>query len=256
MSKITIWGIAAVLLASPAATQAALPLITDDTGTQGKGRFQVEVGGEYDRDRETLDGVKETDVTLVSTLTYGAAGRVDLFMSVPYAWGASSQRDSRTMRVNGISDTSLGVKWRFLEQQGASLAFRPFLALPTGNDQKGTGAGKYVYGLLLIGSAEAGPWSFHANLGYTRNENNLGERRNLWQASMAGTYGITKDVTLCIDIGTFTNRDRTSEVEPSYVLGGVIYSIGEDLEVSFAVKHTLNDGERDWTVLPGITYRF
>jgi hypothetical protein len=31
----------------------AHPLITDDAGTQGKGKFQFEVSGQYDSDKET-----------------------------------------------------------------------------------------------------------------------------------------------------------------------------------------------------------
>jgi hypothetical protein len=32
----------------------AHPLITDDAGTQGKGKFQIEVNGQYDSDKETV----------------------------------------------------------------------------------------------------------------------------------------------------------------------------------------------------------
>ena len=36
----------------------AHPLITDDTGTQGKGKFQLEMNGKAARDKEILDGVE------------------------------------------------------------------------------------------------------------------------------------------------------------------------------------------------------
>lgn len=36
---------------------AAHPLITDDTGTQGKGKFQIEVNSEFAYDKETVDGI-------------------------------------------------------------------------------------------------------------------------------------------------------------------------------------------------------
>lgn len=36
----------------PAAAGSILPLITDDTGTQGRDNFQLEIGGQYDRDQE------------------------------------------------------------------------------------------------------------------------------------------------------------------------------------------------------------
>jgi len=42
--------LALLLFAGP--SWAAHPLITDDTGTQGKGNFQLEFNGQYDRDKE------------------------------------------------------------------------------------------------------------------------------------------------------------------------------------------------------------
>ena len=40
-----------------ATSWAAHPLITDDTGTQGKGKFQLELNGQYDRDKENIGKV-------------------------------------------------------------------------------------------------------------------------------------------------------------------------------------------------------
>ena len=40
----------------PATVWAAHPLVTDDAGTQGKGNFQFEVNGQYDRDKQDQQG--------------------------------------------------------------------------------------------------------------------------------------------------------------------------------------------------------
>ena len=253
------WGfIAGILLMLSFPAWAALPLLTDDTGTQGSGKFQIEVGGEYDHERETVGGVtvKETDYVVVPTFTYGLLDRVDLFAAAPYARTASAIGTEPTLRVGGISDTAIGVKWRFFDRQGSSLAVKPFVTFSTGKVEKGLGTGRTDYGVVLIVSRDVGPWSFHANVGYTRNENRVGDRKDLWLVSAASTYEVVKDLKLCADIGTVTNTDTTSEVEPLYLLGGVIYSVSEDLELSFAFKHGLNDPETDWSLLPGITYRF
>jgi hypothetical protein len=47
LAKVLIFS-AILLIASP--SWAAHPLITDDTGTQGKGKFQLELNGQYDWD--------------------------------------------------------------------------------------------------------------------------------------------------------------------------------------------------------------
>ena len=41
---------------------ADIPLITDDTGTQGKGKSQIEIFGEYVYDKEEGVKTKETDL--------------------------------------------------------------------------------------------------------------------------------------------------------------------------------------------------
>ncbi len=247
---------AAVLF--PALAWAALPLITDDTGTQGKGRFQIEVGGEYDHDKEMFDGatVKETDFFLGSTLTYGISEPIDVFVNVPYAWTSSKTDQEATIRVHGIADTGVGIKWRFFEKEGLSLGLKPFITLPTGNDEKSLGTGRIDGGVILILSKESGPWAIHANAGYTRNANTIQERKDLWQASAAVSYEVIKNWKLCGDVGAQTNRDKTSEVEPGYLLGGVIYAPGENLELSLGIKFGLNKSENDLAILPGWTYRF
>ena len=64
---------------------------------------------------------------------------------------------------------------RFYEHADLSLAIKPGLTLPTGDDEKGLGTGKATYRLFFIASQEMDPWAFHLNLGYIRNENTLEE---------------------------------------------------------------------------------
>jgi hypothetical protein len=47
--------VALLLIACP--SWAAHPLITDDTDTQGKGKFQLELNGQYDWDKEDTEDV-------------------------------------------------------------------------------------------------------------------------------------------------------------------------------------------------------
>ena len=61
---------------------AAYPLITDDSGTKGKGKFQLEVNGEYGRDKD--EGVTTKTTRLASTLTYGISDPLDIILGVPY----------------------------------------------------------------------------------------------------------------------------------------------------------------------------
>ena len=249
--------IVCALMLAPAAAWAALPLITDDTYTQGKGKSQLEVGAVYNgyNSSEGSIAIKETDLAIFSTLTYGITNRVDVFINLLYVW-FHVQTEGGNITADGISDTVLGVKWRLYEKNRLSFAVKPVMILPTGNEDKGLGGGRINYGAYFILTKEFGPWAIHANLGYIRNDNKIDERNDLWQASLATTYEMVKDLKLCADIGAITNKDKTSEVERSYLLVGLIYSVKDNVDISLGAKFGLNKPEKDWALLPGATYRF
>ena len=61
---------------------AAHPLITDDTGTQGKGKFQLEINSEFKDDKETEEGVttKEKGGEAATVLSYGIVDNRDIVL--------------------------------------------------------------------------------------------------------------------------------------------------------------------------------
>jgi hypothetical protein len=64
---------------------AAHPLITDDTGTQGKGKFQIELNGEYEND--DTEGEKSDVTTLSGPFSAGLTETVDLVLGIPFQHG-------------------------------------------------------------------------------------------------------------------------------------------------------------------------
>lgn len=242
----------------PVVSWAAHPLITDDAGTQGKGKFQLEVNGQYDSDKETVGGVsvKSTGGQVGSTLSYGIIENADLVLNVPYVWGKVTEGGVSTYNEKGFSDVSFEVKWRFFEKDGMSFALKPGISFPTGDDEKGLGTGKTGYHIFLIGLKEAAPWAFHANLGYIRNENTAEEEKNIWHASLATTYEVAKDLKLVGNIGMERNADKTSDNDPAFLITGAIYSISENFDIDAGVKYGLTSSETDLSLLAGMTLRF
>jgi hypothetical protein len=155
------------VLAVPGLSRAAHPLITDDAGTMGKGKFQLEFNAQYDLDKEDVGGVsvKTTRGEVAITLSYGIVENVDLVLSLPYLWGKIEEDESITYNEKGISDMVFETKWRLWEKEGYSLAVKPGIRIPTGDDKKGLGAGEIGYQAFLIGSKEIASWSFHTNIG-------------------------------------------------------------------------------------------
>ncbi len=248
----------AVMLIIPAESWAAHPLITDDAGTQGKGKFQLELNGQYDSDKETVDSIttKTTGGETAATLSYGIVENVDLVLTLPYQWVKVEEGGLITSDEDGISDVVLEAKWRFFEKSGYSLALKPGIIFPTGDDDKGLGTGRTGYHLFLIGSKELGAWAFHANLGYMRNENKADEEKDLWHASLATTWEAVKNLKLVVNIGIERNSDKSSSIDPAFAIGGIIYSLAENVDLDCGVKYGLTSSETDWSLLAGVAIRF
>lgn len=238
---------------------AAHPLITDDTGTQGKGNMQFEFISEYGKDRE--DGVTEKffEGPTIPVFSYGLSDTMDIVFGLPYV-SVRTEEAGTTSAVRGIGDASIEIKARFYEKDGLSLGLKPGISLPTGNEEKGLGNGKMSYSIFLITTKEAEPWAFHFNLGYGRNEYKLkadeeANRKDLWHVSLASQVEIVKDLKLVTNIGMERNSDRASSTNPVFALGGFIYSITYNLDVDMGIKAGLSKAETDYSILAGITWR-
>lgn len=244
---------AVTLLSLANHASAAIPLITDDTGTQGRGKFQLELFGEYEHDKEERITTKNSNLAL--TLTYGISDPVDIILSVPYQFWHTEESES-TAKENGLSDMTIEVKWRFYEKEGLSFALKPGLTIPTGDEERGLGTGKVTYYLYFIASKEMNPWAFHLNLAYIRNENKEDERKDIWHASLASTVDVMKNVKLVGDVGAESNPERSSSTPAVYILGGLIYALRENLDIGLGVRAGLTKPETDIAVRGGVTWKF
>jgi hypothetical protein len=232
---------------------AAIPLVTDDTGTQGKGKFQLELSGEYAHDKE--ESVTDKAGEFSAALTYGITDPIDIVLSIPYQSWHSDDSGSKTSE-SGLSDLAIETKWRFYEKEGFSFALKPGFTIPTGDYKKDLGNGKMTYYLYFITSKEMNPWSFHLNLAYIRNENKEDDRKDIWHASLASTVDVMKNLKLVGDIGVESNPESSSSNPPAYILGGLIYSPGENFDIGLGLKGGLTKSETDIAVRGGITWRF
>lgn len=242
---------------------ASHPLITDDTGSQGRGKFLIEMNSEFIHDRETENGVivNETSGEVAAILSYGITDNTDAVIGLPYQWSRVKEDGEITSNEDGISDMSLEVKWRFFEGDRLSLAVKPGIALPTGDEKSGLGNGRASYWLTLITTKEMEPWAFHLNAGYTRNEYKLEEDRNtnradIWHVSLAAEVDVAENLRLVANIGMQRNTDKHSHTHPAFILGGLIYSVSEGLDLDFGVKTGLTKSETDYTILAGLARRF
>jgi hypothetical protein len=242
-----------VVIVSCGLSFAAHPLITDDTGTQGKGRFELEIA--YEFEHEDNDGVEEDLHQTLFTVSYGIIDSMDLVVGIPVQH-IRAKEAGVTSTEAGVADLVLEVKWRFFEKDNFSFAIKPNLSLPTGDDSRGLGSGEVGGGAFFIATAEFEPWTFHFNAGYGRAENTADEREDIWHVSLASEFGATQWLTLVANVGVEENSDRASDTPLAFIIGGAVFPITENVDLDLGLKGGLTDPESDFALLTGATFRF
>ena len=59
-----------------------------------------------------------------------------------------------------------------------------------------------------------------------------------------------------MDIGASTNPDKASSEVPAYALGGVIYSLNKNIDLSLGLKFGITKPEPDFSGIAGVTIKF
>jgi hypothetical protein len=216
-------------------------MITEDTGTQGAGRWQLEGTSEHEKDRATR---RREDVSGF-VLSHGFAAQADWQVTLP--WHRAGE--------DGIGDLALDLKWRFFERDAFSLGLKPGVTLPTGDRRAARGAGKAAWGALLIASFEPGPLAFHAHAGYRANRNELGERESLRHVSAAMTYQVGS-VKLVADAARDTHPDPAVGGAERYLVLGAIWSVRRDFDLDAGIKTGHGSADLDDALLFGATLRW
>jgi long-subunit fatty acid transport protein len=246
---------AAALLAAACLlpAEAAHPLLTEDTGTQGDGKFQIELM--VDRTRDHLPDTTVRELQTTAVLSYGLTDNADLQVGLPALRQHTHDALGRHAR-KGPLDASLDLKWRFFEREALSLAFKPGITLPTGDENRGFGTGRITWGTLLVLSYEPGPLAFHSHLGYRRNNNAVDQRRDLGHISAALTWKATEQLKLVADLSADTNPDKAERGSLRYRILGLIYSPTPAFDLDAGLKHGHGRAATDRAFLFGATFRW
>ena len=195
--------------------------------------------------------LKESTGEVAAVLSLGLLESVDLVLGAPFAWSRASQGGAVVSDEKGFGEATVELKWRFFEHEGFSLAVKPGL----------TFGGDVSFGAAFIATQVVGPFSFHANGAYTRNEFKLradreANRSDIWHGSIAAAAEVLNGLQAVANVGVETNSDRGSGTWPAFALGGVIYALTEKLDVDLGVKAGLNSAEPELTAMAGMAWRF
>ena len=234
----------------PMAAFAAHPLVTDDTGVQGHGNWQAELNSDRSVERDT----NFTTLAANLTLTYGLTDALDVGFNIP--WQRNQVGDEPREYEKGAGDVSVFMKWHLYEEGKLGFAVKPVLYLPTGDSDKGLGTDRTNVGVIGVTTWGDEALSLSANIGYTYNDNKLGDRKHIWLASAAAVMGLVDKLRGTVEIGTYTNSDVASHKAPAFANAGLIYSPTDKLDFDVGYKRGLNDAECRHSFGAGITVRW
>jgi hypothetical protein len=261
-------------LAPPWGTNALQALVTDDTGTQGKGKYQFEINAELVYDKKTewdagaaqFNQIKSEGWTWAAAFTGGIRENLEVSLEAPYLKTKTRVNElidpaDPTADARGFGDVTIGAKWRFWENGPLSLGLKPEITLPTGDEAKGLGNGRPTYSLTFLAAGTGKQGSVYLNLGYSYQDHKselvrAASRQDIWHASLAGEVFVTSSLKLVANLGIDTNSDKTSHTHPAFAAGGMVYSLGESFEFTLGVKAGLNAPADDLAWLSGIALKF
>jgi len=250
---------------------AAHPFLTDDTGTQGSGNWQLELQAERAQlDRTTDAGAGPVEqsrriTVFTPVLTYGLLENLDVALGLNHVWQRVTENGVVTDDTDGMADSTLELKWRFYEADGFSLALKPGLLLPTGNENSGLGTGKPSWGVNFIATYDAKPWSFSGNVAYNHVRYKLQQdadenQADLWRVSGGLAYSVRDDLRLVGEAGVRTNQAKDDPYQSGstgqFAMLGAIYSPTDKIDLDVGFRRHLNNAELDWTILIGATFRW
>jgi len=260
-----------LIVLAPVSGLAAPPYITDDTGTQGRGNWQLELVGEHvHHDRTASFGGALVDqnreVTVFGpVLTYGIAESVDLAFGIARLHDRLTENGVLVQDAEGTSDSAVEVKWRFYDHDGLSFAVKPGLVLPTGDENRGLGTGRVSWGVNAILTYETGAWTWLANLAYAdarykRTEDEEANHRHLWRVSGALGYRVGDKLKLAAEVGIRTNPAKDDPFVPGnnghFAMIGFIFSPSDNVDIALGFRKNVNQGEEDSAFPVGVTFRW
>lgn len=249
------------LLLACAHAQAAQPLLTDDTGTQGRSGNQFEFAA--NEDKEKSSGTTTTKRTLPLVYTRGLGDTVDIFAQANHVAVSVSPPPAS---ASGGGNPSFGLKWRFYDNEDSktSLGIKPEIRLPVtrGGERDDLGHGRTSYTLTGILTQEVFFGAIHANIVTSRDnfrDTATNPNESTTRISVAPVWDVADQWKLALDVGTANSRAGGVSTRSGFVELGTIFSPNKNLDFALGFIRTRDNANPRTTTTSataGVTWRF
>ncbi len=213
------------LVASLPVHAAGPPLITDDPGTPGDGRWEINLPITLEQTRS-----QRLFEAPLFDINYGLGERTQLKFEVP--WLVLDSRDNGT--TDGLGKAKIGIKHRFLDEDrhGLSLSIYPQLEFnnPTSSDERGLVDEGARFKLPVQMARSAGPFELYLELGYEFVEADEDE----WLYGVATSYRVNEQLELLAEVAGVASQDFDDDV--------LVFNIGTKIGVNDHLNLLLSAG--------------
>lgn len=231
----------------PLCAFAGPPLLTDDTGTPGDKKWEINVGFTVDRrDDETRYATPALDIN------YGIGEYIQLNYSVP--WVVLDSRDAGSK--NGLGNSEVAVKWRFLDEERHGIAMslypRAIFNNPTSSADRGLVDNGATFRLPVQIEKKIGIININAEFGHDFRERGGDE----WIYGLALKYAEIEGLEALAEVyGTANNSFKRHETVFNL---GFRYDLGESYTLLASAGRSFHSAPDQPNLLlyAGLQFRF
>ena len=174
--------------------------------------------------------------------------RGDLFLGSQWVGDANGSTE-------GLGDLLALSKYRIVHKEKWSWSLVGRIKLPTGDEDRYLGTGKWNLGVQSVINLRFDPWQFNGDFGYTCN--GQGSKYDTWNYRAGLTYGMTDSLTLVGEL--IGSHSRESIFNTTDVGFGLKYNPYGGLVVQGGIRIPLdpdNSLRADWVPTIGLEWRF
>jgi hypothetical protein len=205
---------------------AGAPFITDDPAPVEYGHWEINIVS------QATHVAGERSGTLAGLdMNYGALPDLQLHLVAPLAFDKVTGAGTKI----GYGDTEFGAKYRFIHEDEdgwrPAIAVFPIVTLPTGDDERGLGAGHTREFLPLWLEKNFGDWRTFGGGGYWNNPG--ADNKNYWFLGWALQRQVTENLSLGGEVFHQTASTEAGRSSSGFNLGG-IYDLTDNYHLLFS----------------------
>jgi hypothetical protein len=215
-------------------TWAGPPFRTDDPEPVDYQHGEFYTAATYAKDKGVTSGAAPQ-----FELNYGVVPNVMLHLIAPYAYNKPEGESTK----HGYGDTEVGIKYRFLNDEDSHFMIGtfPLVEFPTGDDERGLGAGHTAFFVPLWLQKAWGPWQTYGGGGFWRNP---GEgNKDYWFLGWQVQREMSQTLTLGAEVFNNTKTTVDGKSRTGFNLGAIA-NLNDDHHLLFSAGRDFNGDNR------------